>query len=96
MIKFTPKKFIDAMELNDIRITELVQMGLYRSYFVPRYKKGSKKKDELGDYRKGLRKSTIEKIAKTLVEFGYFDDEQEIINCFRNDNFDALLPKELL
>lgn len=96
LIKFTPKKFIDVMELNGIKLTELVKMGLYRSYFIPRYKKGSKKKGDLGDYRKGLRKSTIEKIAEVLVEFGYFEDKQLIIDCFRNDNFDELLPNDLL
>lgn len=96
MVRFTPKKFIDTMELNNIQLTELVKLGLYRSYFIPRYKSGSKKKDELGDYRKGLRLSTIEKIAVTLVEFGYFDDKELIIECFRNDNFEPLLPNDLL
>lgn len=96
LIKFTPKKFIDTMEVNGIKLTELVEMGLYRSYFIPRYKPGSKRKEELGDYKKGLRLTTIKKIAATLVEFGYFDDKDAIVKCFLNDDFERLVPEDLL
>lgn len=84
------------MELNGIKLTHLVEMGLYRSYFIPRYKKGSTKKEELGSYRKGLRMNTIKKIADILVEYGYFDDKEQIIACFKNDDFESLIPRDLL
>lgn len=96
MIRYTPRKFLDTMELNDVTITNLVNIGLYRSYFVPRYKKGSRKAKDLGDYRKGLQMKTIEKIADVLVDLGYFEDRELIIDCFRQDNFERLLPQDLL
>lgn len=96
MIQFTPKKFIDAIELNGYKITNLVKVGVDRSYFVPRYKKGSRKIKDLGDYKKKLNLTTIQKIADILVEYGYFDDKTQIIYCFRTDDFEALIPKELL
>lgn len=96
MFKFTPRKFIDVLDLNNIKITHLVKLGIPRSYFIPRYKEGSKRKNELGNYQKKLQIASIKKLAKTLVDFGYFENEKTIINCFKNDNFEPLIPKELL
>ncbi len=96
MILFTPKKFIGAMELNGIKLTHLVKLGIDRSYFIPRYKKGSRRKNELDNYRKRLHMSSIQKIADILVDYGYFEDKAQIIYCFKSDDFDVLLPKDLL
>jgi hypothetical protein len=96
-IVFTPKKFIDALTLNDILFTHVVKCGLDRNYFIPRYKEGSKKiKDLTLDYKKELRFSTVLKIASTLVESGFFKDKDLILSCFEEDNFDRLLPGDLL
>lgn len=98
-VKFTPKKFIDVIELNDIKFTTLIKNGMDRSYFIPRYKKGThKKEDILYSYKKKISKNSIEKVAKTLVKVGLFTEEDipMIVSCFYNDNFDKLLPKDLL
>jgi hypothetical protein len=96
MIRFTPKKFIDALELNGIKFTHLTHIGIDRSYFIPRYKKGSHKIKNLGSYKKRIREETVEKIAKLMVDFGFFDDEKKIISCFKNDDFERLLPEDIL
>jgi hypothetical protein len=97
LIEFTPKKFIDVLELNGIKFTHLVQCGIDRNYFIPRYKDGSRKIKELDfSYKKNLRIETIQKIATTLVESGFFKDKAVIVYCFQYDNFEALLPSDLL
>lgn len=99
MVYFTPKKFIDAIELSGLKLSMLINAGLDRSYFIPRYKQGAKRKKELEySYRKGLRFSTIQKIAKVLVKKGYSKEltEEQVIMCFINDNFEDMLPAELL
>jgi hypothetical protein len=96
MIEFTPKKFIDMLELNGIRLTHIVKVGIDRNYFIPRYKESRKVKDLSIDYKKSLRLSSIENIAKNLVESGFFKDRDLIIKCFEQDNFESLLPGDLL
>ena len=99
LYRYTPRKFIDALELNGYKLTNLVNAGIDRGRFVPRYKEGTKKIKELSyDYKKRIHLKTIEKIAHTLVEFGFFqeNDFNQIVICFQNDNFDALIPKDLL
>jgi hypothetical protein len=97
MITFTPKKFLAALELNDILFTHIVKCGIDRSYFIPRYKEGSKKAKDLSlDYKKELRLSSVQKIATKLVESGFFKDKDLLIWCFQNDDFDKLIPEDLL
>ncbi len=97
MITFTPRKFIDALLLNDILITHIVKAGVDRNYFIPRYKEGSKKIKELTlDYKKELRFNSVQKIATTLVESGFFKDKNLIISCFEMDDFNKLIPEDLL
>jgi len=94
---FTPKKFIDMLELNNIKLTHLVKCGIDRNYFIPRYKEYTRKIKELSlDYKKKLRQSSIDNIARILVESGFFKDRDLIIRCFENDNFEPLLPGDLL
>jgi len=95
-IEFTPKKFIDVLMLNNIKLTHIVKCGIDRNYFIPRYKEDRKVKDLSLDYKKTLRESSVQQIAQVLVESGFFKDKHLIINCFNTDNFDALLPEELL
>ena len=99
MIRFTPKKFIDAIELNGVNFTTLVKSGMDRSYFIPRYKKGSHKKRDLTyDYKKGISRQSIDNIAQALVNVGLFKEEDKpmIVSCFFNNDFERLLPKDLL
>ncbi len=99
MIRFTPIKFVDAVELNDIKFTHLVAKGMDRSYIIPRYKKGSHKiKDLTLSYRKGISEQAIERIFNVLVEVGILKENEieKLKGCFWNDNFDALLPEDLL
>ena len=97
MITFTPKKFLDALMLNDILITHIVKSGVDRNYFIPRYKQGSKKIKELTlDYKKSLRFSSVTNIATTLVEAGFFKDKDLILACFEIDDFTKLIPEDLL
>jgi len=94
---FTPKKFIDALDLNEIKLTHLVQDGIDRSYFIPRYKRGSKKIKSLTyQYKKSIERKTIAKIAVVLIKRGLAQNEEEVLWCFVNDNYDILLPKDLL
>lgn len=98
---FTPKKFIAMLELNGTNLTNLVltKHKIYRSHFIPRYKEGTKKIKELGiDYKKRINDSTIDKLFLGLVELGIVKEDQKdlVYNCFLNDNYDALLPKDLL
>lgn len=96
-ITFTPKLFLGALELNNIKLTHLVKCGIDRNYFIPRYKVDSRKiKDLTLDYKKELRASSVEKIARILVESGFFKDKELIIKCFENDNFETLVPSDLL
>ena len=95
--KFTPKKFLDALYLRGIKLTNLVSHGIDRSYFIPRYKSGSKKLTEIDySYRKVLRLSSIEKIASVLTQWGIASSEEQVIGCFKIDDFDPLLPDDLL
>jgi hypothetical protein len=97
LIEFTPKKFIDMLTLNNIKLTHIVKCGIDRNYFIPRYKKDTRKlKDISLNYKKSLRESTIRKIAQTLVESGFFSDKELIVKCFERDNFEPLLPSDLL
>jgi hypothetical protein len=97
LIEFNPRKFIDMLTLNDIKLTHIVKRGVDRNYFIPRYKEGTKKLKELPfDYKKSLRENTIRKIAKILVEHGFFTDEELIFTCFESNNFEPLLPSDLL
>jgi hypothetical protein len=101
MIKFTPKRFIAMLELNDTNLTNLIKTdsNVYRSYFIPRYKMGSKRIKDLDySYKKKISEKAIAKIFFGLVELGVVEltDKEMVDSCFRNDNFDALLPKDLL
>ena len=82
--------------LNNIKLTHIVKCGIDRNYFIPRYKEDRKVKELSLDYKKTLRESSVQQIAQVLVESGFFKDKHLIINCFKTDNFDALLPEELL
>ena len=98
---FTPKKFIAMLELNDTNLTNLIKTDakVYRSYFIPRYKDGSKKIKDLDfTYKKRINEKTIKKIFYGLVELKIVEDTDMalVMSCFRNDNFDILLPKDLL
>ncbi len=96
MIVFTPKKFIDMLELNGIRLTHIVKAGVDRNYFIPRYKENRKLKDLSIQYTKSIRVSSVETIAKNLVESGFFKDKDLIVRCFQQDNFEPLIPGDLL
>lgn len=97
LIEFTPRKFLDMLTLNEIKLTHIVKCGVDRNYFIPRYKKDTRRIKEITiEYKKSLRESTIHKIATTLVESGFFSDKELIIHCFENDNFEPLLPSDLL
>jgi hypothetical protein len=101
MIKFTPKKFIAMLELNNTNLTNLINTDakIYRSFFIPRYKGGSKRIKDLDfDYSKKISSESIEKIFYGLVELGIVEltDKEMVDGCFKNNNFDALLPKDLL
>ncbi len=97
VVVFTPKKFIDALTLNGIKFTNVLKLGLDRSFFVPRYKQGSHHIKELDyNYKKKLRTTTIQRIADVLVDNGLFKDKTVIVTCFNNDNFDPMLPEDLL
>lgn len=98
---FTPKKFIAMLELNDANLTNLVTTNakVYRSYFIPRYKEGSKRIKELSiSYTKRINDATIEKIFNGLVELGIVskDEKDKVYHCFVNDNYDPLLPEDFL
>lgn len=98
MLQFTPKKFINAIELNEKNLTFLVKNGIDRSYFIPRYKEGSHKIKDLNyKYRKGISLTAVDKIATVLIKVKLFEEEDRemIIDCFFNDNFDNLLPDYL-
>jgi len=96
-LMFTPKKFLDAMELNGIKLAHLIEWGVERSYFIPRYKTGSHRIKDLDySYRKGIEMRTIEKIATVLLEMGIVADENTVKQCFLADNYDILLPEGLL
>lgn len=96
-IEFTPKKFLDVMLLHNITITDLKKMGIDRSYFLPRYKKGSHKiKDLTNDYTKGLNTSTISKIAEILFLNHLAPTKEIAVGCFINDFFEPLVPEDLL
>lgn len=94
---FTPKKFLDVLYLRGIKLTHLVSHGVERSYFIPRYKEGSRKlvKIDYG-YRKNIRFSSIEKISALLVQWGIARSKEQVVECFKNDDFDTLLPEDLL
>jgi len=96
MVEFTPKKFIDALTLNGIRLTHIVKLGVDRNYFIPRYHENRKIQELSIEYKKGLRHSSVVKVATLLVETGFFKDKDLIINCFEQDNFEPLLPGDLL
>lgn len=96
LIEFTPKKFVDVLTLNNVKLTHIVKCGIDRNYFIPRYKEDRKVKDLSIDYKKTLRESSVQQIAQVLVESGFFKDKHLIIHCFNTDNFDALLPEDLL
>jgi len=96
MVEFTPKKFIDALTLNGIRLTHIVKVGIDRNYFIPRYVENRKSKELTLEYKKSLRHSSVVKIATTLVESGFFKDKDLIIKCFEQDEFEPLLPGDLL
>lgn len=96
MVEFTPRKFIDVLTLNGIRLTHIVKLGVDRNYFIPRYLENRKTKELSIEYKKFLRHSSIVKIATVLVESGFFKDKDLIVNCFEQDNFDPLLPGDLL
>lgn len=99
MIKFTPKKFISALELRGVKFTDFIDGKVKRSYFIPRYKQGTHKKSELGfDYKKGINQKSIENIKTRLLEMGIIEESEapKVNSCFLNDNFDMLLPKDLL
>jgi succinate dehydrogenase flavin-adding protein (antitoxin of CptAB toxin-antitoxin module) len=100
-MRFTPKKFISMLELNDTNLTNLIktEAQVYRSFFIPRYKEGSKRIKDLDfTYTKKISSDSVEKIFYGLVELGIVNlDDKELVDlCFKNDNFDALLPKDLL
>jgi len=100
-MKYTPKKFISMLELNDTKLTSLIktEAKVYRSFFIPRYKEGSKRiKDLTYDYKKRIDKRAIDKIFLGLVELGIVTgkDKVKVEECFEFDNFDALLPEDLL
>lgn len=99
MITFTPKKFIDALELKGIVFNDLIKKGISRRYFISRNKEGTKRLKFLSyDYKKRIHEKNIEKIATTLIYLGYYDKEEEkmIKQCFYNDDFNGLLPRDLL
>jgi len=97
MMTFTPKKFLDALILNDVLLTHIVKAGIDRNYFIPRYKQDTRKIKELTfDYKKSLRFSSVQKIATLLVESGFFKDKDLIISCFEIDDFTNLIPRDLL
>ncbi len=96
-ISFTPKKFLNALDLNGIKLKNLTDKKIDRSYFIPRYKDGTHKVKEIDyNYRKRIERKTIEKIAKVLVEMGLAQNEETIIRCFVADNYDNLIPEDLL
>ena len=89
------------LELNNTNLTNLIKTDakIYRSAFIPRYKEGSRKIKDLDfRYKKRISQETIDKIFNGLVELGIIElEEKEIVDsCFLNDNFDILLPKDLL
>lgn len=98
---FSPKKFIAMLELNDSNLTQLIKTKakVYRSFFIPRYKEGTKSVKKLDfNYTKRISDKSIQKIFNGLVELGIAKKDQlELVKaCFREDNYDALLPEELL
>ena len=100
-MKFTPKKFIAMLELNNTNLTNLIKTNakIYRSFFIPRYKEGSKKIKDLDfEYQKRINERAIEKIFKGLVEMNIVSDEdyEKVHACFEYDDFDMLLPSDLL
>ena len=98
--KFTPRIFIDALSLNGVKLSWLVKKhGLSREYFIPRYNEKILRgvKSLPYNYQKRLNDKTIEKIADILDKSKFFTTKKEdIILCFKNNNFDALLPEDLL
>jgi hypothetical protein len=100
-MKFTPKKFIAMLELNNTNLTNLINTDakVYRSYFIPRYKKGSRRLKDLGfDYSKRIDDRAIEKIFKGMVELNIVkaNEYDKVHACFEYDDFDMLLPEDLL
>lgn len=91
--KFTPKKFLDVLYLRGIKLTNLVSHGIDRSYFIPRYKSGLKKLNELDySYRKVLRLSSIEKIASVLTQWGIASSEEQVIGCLKSTILTPFYP----
>jgi hypothetical protein len=100
-MKFTPKKFIAMLELNNTNLTNLINTDakVYRSFFIPRYKEGSRRLKDLSfDYTKRIDDRAIKKIFKGLVELKIVteNDYEKVHACFEYDNFDMLLPSDLL
>ena len=94
---FTPKKFLNMLSLNERKLSEVIKYGADRSYFIPRYKRGPHKSKELEySYRKRIENKALDKVAEALVKMGLSQDKESVIRCFANDNYDALLPKDLL
>lgn len=98
MLKFTPKKFIDALELRGFKITQLVQRGVQRSVFIPRYEPFHSKDDLTIWYQKGIKTQSIDKIATALIDLGVIEEDErdQLYHCFKIDNYDFLLPEDLL
>ena len=89
------------LELNNTNLTNLIKTNakIYRSFFIPRYKEGSKKIKDLDfDYKKRIDDRAITKIFNGLVEIKIVseDDYDKVHACFEYDDFDMLLPKDLL
>lgn len=97
MIQYTPKKFIDMVELNGYTMYNIIKGGADRSYFLPRYKDGNKTYETLEySYKKGITEKAIEKIALVLIELKIAKNEEKVKYCFIYDNFETLLPEDLL
>lgn len=93
MVIFTPKKVLDVFDFHNIKFTHLVKKGLDRSYFIPRYKKGSHKLKDLDySYTKTIRDVSIERIANVLIEEDLFEESDRgmIVRCFYNDDYEPM------
>lgn len=92
MILYTPKKFLNAMNVRGIKLSWLIEKGISRETFVPRQ---FKRKSQLSyTYKKGIKKESIEKIASALVQEGIAKTRETVIACFLNDKYSALLGEE--
>lgn len=89
MIIFTPKKFLNAIQLRGLNLSWFIKRGISRETFIPRT---IRRKSLLTfEYKKEIRTKTVENIANILIEEGIMDDKERVKACFLNDNFSALL-----